>query len=746
MTNALRWYAGWLWQDFVELDALVLEPPVSDPDNPEAFARELYHRYLAHLLAVRVWSLEWMGLGVATGMALLFNLIGGELLPLVYAIFLTLLGIAGAVLGLRYLLPELIPEDQFKRHKATASALVRRVCLRTVPAGTPPDLADPWRHGWLTADGRPVAAEIAEFDLRSTALVDRTRSCLTIAIALGLSLFALTPIGIVVFIVFLLIALSKAATDYHPLGIRGRWLDAAAAGSAEGAAWSVAGGSSWAARLENARTLQMTEAANDTSPMLVLGTALGLMAARGDPLAPSVGLDMGLSLNDLTQHLLVFGGTGAGKTAGVLRPLARQIGTLQSVGLVVLDGKGSLPGEVAKFVPEMTIIDPSGRAMSLVEGLSPTEIVATVADILGGAAGKDRFFEESAAALMRFAAVLAKHDGGGSWSLAGIWTIAREGPSADLIENADLTNAELREAVGFFTKDWPKVEPEVKSSILATLRAWYTTITGHPDTLKWAETAANRSDADLTLPLRGGRIGILAPAHRYGPAGPVVMALLKARIFAAIRDRADRGMGEGETPVVLIVDEAQEVVTKQDALMLGIGRSLRLAIVAATQTVEGIEAKLGAPDAAQYLTLFGSVIALQNRSGRTAQAMAERFGAAFRPVLESVPGVPTVRGAVVAQRASGRLAAIRTQPGIALTLGFGQGGRFRDLLGAINPFQLFGKTLQGQQDRPSSRIGAAPLLHAEELTELTVEPNTALAILTRARVPRRDIIKLKPLY
>jgi hypothetical protein len=48
------------------------------------------------------------------------------------------------------------------------------------------------------------------------------------------------------------------------------------------------------------------------------------------------------------------------------------------------------------------------------------------------------------------------------------------------------------------------------------------------------------------------------------------MALLKARIFAAIRDRADKGMAEGETPVVLLMDEAQEVTTKQDALILGI--------------------------------------------------------------------------------------------------------------------------------------------------------------------------------
>jgi hypothetical protein len=246
--------------------------------------------------------------------------------------------------------------------------------------------------------------------------------------------------------------------------------------------------------------------------------------------------------------------------------------------------------------------------------------------------------------------------------------------------------------------------------------------------------------------LRGGRIGILAPAHRYGRAGPVVVALLKARIFAAVRDRADQGMGPGETPVVLVMDEAQEVATKQDALVLSIARSLSLAIVAATQTVEGIEARLGERDAAQYLTLFGSVLALQNRSPKTAEAVARRIGASFRPILDSVPGTPTVRGAVMAQRAAGRLAAAKTQPLIAATIQIGEESRPRDLLASINPFQLFTRTLKGEQGTPVSRLTVAPLVAGDELAELVVEPDTAFAVVTRGRVPRRDVIRLAPLY
>jgi len=740
----LRLYAGWLWQDIKGLDGLVLWPPLSQPDDPTEFARELYHRYLAHLLAIRLWRLEWLTLAAAAVLLLVASLVGRG--PVGVGFVLAIIGAVAAAVGARYGLKLLLNEERLKADKEAGVALVRRVCLRDVPAGAPPDLADPWRHGWITADGRPVAAEIGEFDLRSTELVARAKWCFLAALAIGLVPAAFTSFGTAALVVLLVIVVWKALADPSPAKVRARLLDIAAAGTAEGAAWAFAGASNWAARVEEARKAQFAEAVADKSPVLTLGTSLGVLAARGDLLAPSAGVAMALSLKDLMQHLLVLGGTGSGKTAGVLRPLCKQLGALKGVGLVVLDGKGALPGEVAKLVPDFTVIDPATKKMSLVEGLTPTEIVATVADLLGRSEGKDRFFEESAAGLMRHAAVLAQSEGKASWSLTGIWLIASQGPSKTTLEDADVTVPEVSAAVRFFKDEWAKVEAEVKSSILATLRAWYTTITGHPDTLKWAETPAGKSNVDVKGALKGGRIGILAPAHRYGQAGPVVTALLKARMFAAIRDRADKGMQEGETPVVMVMDEAQEVTTKQDALILGIARSLSLGIVASTQTVEGIEARLGDKEAAQYLTLFGSVVALQNRSARTAQAVASRLGASFRPMLEAVPGVPMVRSAVTAQRASGRLAAAKTQPQVAATVVIGEGARARERLSGMNPFQLFRRTAAGEQDRPASRVLAAPLVSPEELTELVIEPDTALAILNRGRVPRRDVVKLMPVY
>jgi len=740
-----RWYAGWLFGS-AGLDRLVLWPPISEPDDAAAFGRELYHRYLAQLLAARLWRLEWLALLIsAILLALTYDEIGRASASA--GIWLAIIGMGVSVaLGAKLLAELAISTAGARKDVQAAQALARRICLREIPAGTPADLADPWRHGWMTADGRPLAAEVGEFDLRSTELVGRCRPIFFASIAIGLIVTGISILGFVGLFAILIIAILKALGDPAPSAVRARLLDVAAAGTAEGPAWAIAGASRWSARIEEAREQQLATAIADTSPLFTFGTATGLLAARGDLFAPSAGLEMALSLTDLMQHLLVLGGTGSGKTAGVLRPLCKQLGEVEGVGLVVLDGKGALPGEVQKFVPDLTVIDPAARKMSLVEGLTPTEVVTIIADRLGRGEGKDKFFEDSAAGLMRHAAVLVKAGDEANWSLERIWRMANEGPDEALLEHVDASVPQIADAITFFEKQWPGLHAEVKSSIVATLRAWYTTITGHADTLKWALTRAGQSDVDLTEALKGKRVGILAPAHRYGEAGPVVLALLKARIFAAIRDRADRGMAEGETPVVLVMDEAQEVITRQDALMLGIARSLSLAIVASTQTVEGVEARLGQTEAAQFLTLFGSVIALQNRSAATTRVVAARFGASFRPTLDAVPGVPTVRDAVAAQRAAGRIAAARTQAQVAATITFGQGGRMRDLFQAINPFQLFRGTLQGQQDRPHSRVQPAPLVFAEEISELVVEPDTALAIFTRARVPRRDVVKLRPLY
>jgi hypothetical protein len=82
----------------------------------------------------------------------------------------------------------------------------------------------------------------------------------------------------------------------------------------------------------------------------------------------------------------------------------------------------------------------------------------------------------------------------------------------------------------------------------------------------------------------------------------------------------------------------------------------------------------------------------------------------------------------------------------AATVVIGERAQLRERFSAINPFQLFRCTEEGEQERPYSVVLAAPMMPPEEPMELVAQPDTAPAILNRRRSPRRDVVKLRPVY
>ena len=206
----------------------------------------------------------------------------------------------------------------------------------------------------------------------------------------------------------------------------------------------------------------------------------------------------------------------------------------------------------------------------------------------------------------------------------------------------------------------------------------------------------------------------------------------------------------GETPVVFIIDEVQEVATDEDATMLAIGRSLRLSVVAATQTVEGVVEKLGEQVSRKWLAIFGGVIALPGRSTQTDLFISERCGMSWRPSIDQVNGMP-LRTAVLAEMVSGALAAGRTQP-TALRysdvpkLGAPGLPKWMHTMAQMWQNLRTGMAQDASKAVPGSALGVRPIAQAGEISALLSEPDTALAVITRARVLRRDVIRLKPMY
>lgn len=734
------------------VDALILDAPVHD-GTPEAIAREIYHRLLARLASVGAWQRQKRValLGAACGL-LSFSL------PSLPGVWSEILGIAVmigvAVAGFRFI-PRLMEGVITPENQAEAAGVVRRAMLREIPDGTPADLADVWRQDWLTAEGLPLAAELTEADARYTS-AERVAMLWMIALLAGGAGIASLLGGYLPAVVAIVIWGAMLVLIPHPLLERRAELEAQEA--VEGAAYVAAGGAPWAARQTQARGDQLAIAARDESPFIALGTSTGLLAARGDGYGPNAGRSFGLSLTDLQQHLVVFGGTGSGKTSGVLRPIAVQAAKWKHVGLVIMDGKGALPGELSRL-PGLTVIDPATHKISLVAGLDPVTIVDTIANILGGAGDKeDNFFVQSASGLLRRAAVLAQALGPDHWTLSRIAALAFQQDERDKALTALKGAAdEVRydpvvvEAREYFTSEFANLDAKTKSNIEASARAWITTITAHGQLLAWADARPSDEKGDLVMsPLRGGKIGILVPAHRYGNAGAVVSALLKARLYAGLKARAEQTeRPAGETDVLFLVDEAQEVATKDDTTMLAIGRSLGLAVVAATQTIEGVVAKLGEHTGSKWLTIFGSALTLSGRSPATDAFMAHRTGTTWRLTVEAIKGLP-VRMAVAANVATGISAACRHQASLIEALDI-PGADLAETAWtrATQPVTAILKTIMGGKDSGAAfetKLGPRPVIEAGELQTLLAEPDTALVLTTRGRVPRRDIIQLAPIY
>jgi len=776
MSPVTRPLVGLFLSTTKHIDGLVMDPPGADSGNVEALAREVYHRHLAYLLVNRLYFLQnWYILGIAILVAIPMIFTSPIVLPLP-----VMLGLTVALLPIFWLAELAVVRHVSSRYArddiAQARGLITRAFLRPVPANCPADLRDVWRWHWVGGDGRPLAADLTELDARWSISASVTESRVQLALLFvvpawtGYGDIVAAIIGTILAVIIAFVALSAAmpgdsasappVVKIGPAELRRMVLDDGASATAESAAWVAAGGSAWAKRLEKARGAQIENACADPSPMIELGTASGVLAGRGDPFAPSPGLPVSMSLRDLCQHLLVTGGTGSGKTS-FLRGIIEQVAGFDQCGLLVMDGKGALGAEVAAVVPNLTIIDPQRIRVSLVEGVTPAQLAEVVQERLG-ANSSDRFWIDSAASLLRQGAVLAHR--ANRYSLATAYRACiMEDVRAELLDRITpaADDLELDAARVFFDAEWPSTDLKTRSGIVSTLRSVYQQLASGNDLLRWAECEAGAGQADVTDVLRGGRVAIVAPAYRYGAAGPLVTSLLKMRLYNEVKARADHGLGKGETPFVLVADEFQTIALKgKDSDMAAIGRALGVAMALATQTVEGLEASLGSEDSAALLQVLGSMIALGGRSPKTDEMIAKRLGGAFRPTLAQMPGVPTTRGAIMVQAAAGARAAARHASDIADAISWDARGVAADLerrrgFGALQFAHEELKRLGGDDKHranelvaltPICSIGSPLLVEPLEVGELVAVPASALVAITRGRVARRDVIDLRVRY
>ncbi len=533
-----------------------------------------------------------------------------------------------------------------------------------------------------------------------------------------------------------------------------------------------------------AREQQANNARRDTSAFFTFGRSTGHGERLRDPFAPAAGQTVGITARDMSTHVLVIGSTGTGKTSCAIRPNIRRWMETKSGGVVVMDGKGGMAGEF-RNTPEYVLVEPGQADVSLFEGLTPLDAtMSLLPSAIKDGNDKHQFFTSSGRemllhglilldALVRVESAKVESDTDRSWH----WTLHDAQALLARMQRANPEQSEkadeilsyvkrepefgkggiLDDAVAYWEQTIVGMDAETKSNIWATVGSWISPILGDERLLPWAKL---EHGADVTVALRGGAVGVCLPSFIYGAAGQAVQRLIKQRIFTALRRRADRdGVAgrkhwseDGETPVLMAIDEAQELVGQADLEMLPVARSLGCAALYATQNLDSFTVRFGQAAALQFVDAFRSVVSfasseatlkwVQARLGKI-RALVFPAGAnmiGYGETLVRAAGSPIYDdkhpGAALFRRLRRKGAgAIRTaRDGSNLALGGHASWRGIEadsgdlLINAVDRGQWQTRNVVEDED-----IGAA-----------TSRPFTAIVQVMRGGVIRRDIIEMTP--
>jgi hypothetical protein len=356
-------------------------------------------------------------------------------------------------------------------------------------------------------------------------------------------------------------------------------------------------------------------------PCFHLGRAIGALRARGDLSAPTPGQNMRLDQESLFQHLLVFGGTGEGKTTALLKPLMRQLLRQPHYGMYVCDAKGVLWNDVVSIAGaerpngEIIVIGTGENqfGVDVLAGLTPTQVAGTLRSVMtqvsGGSSG-DSFWPDMAATVLRnvlsVARAFALTEAGQAvlekegmspyslwWAYQAIlqpekisaaasalrdWISAAPQRSEQVRPDPDqykslkmaydgVTTTEVYDSISYLESTWRNMAKETKSGIVANVTQLLDGFAG-AQVLRERFACGNPKNTIAIAEALKGKIVLNAISSvEDGLPARIVTVLLKTNLYREARNReaASRrdagGIKPQEQPCMVVMDEVQEIVT-----------------------------------------------------------------------------------------------------------------------------------------------------------------------------------------
>lgn len=416
------------------------------------------------------------------------------------------------------------------------------------------------------------------------------------------------------------------------------------------------------------------------SPLFKIGEGTGTMRLRGDLAAPTKSQTIALDRESLFQHLLVFGGTGDGKTTAVLKPLMRQVLARPEFGAYVTDAKGVLWRDAEKIAEAvgrskdvLRIGTGTGElGVNITAKLTPNQIAAALRSVLaqmGGGRG-DSFWPDMAANVMRHMltigrAYAATPEGQAEaktlnpyslwWAYQAVLDEKRLAPALDAIGKATASQLSLMEAArmaddrdgfirheerarqlagadvvashAYLTQAWKEMAKDTKTGIVANISQLMDGFAGAPILRERFVCGLDTGTASLDAPLNGKIALVTLNTMDDGLQARLVAILLKTVLYreARLREAALKKSGGNpqDQPCLVVMDEVQELATVDpttglsDATFWNVARSTGLAGVFATQTVAALTQAMGKDAAENFMQQARSKVFLRSEDQAT---------------------------------------------------------------------------------------------------------------------------------
>lgn len=415
------------------------------------------------------------------------------------------------------------------------------------------------------------------------------------------------------------------------------------------------------------------------SPLFKVGEATGTMRVRGDLAAPMAGQSISLDRESLFQHLLVFGGTGDGKTTAILKPLMAQVLAQPHFGAYVTDAKGVLWSDAEQIATSLGRGDDIIKigtgshdvGVNITDKLDPNQVAGVLRSVLTqiGGGRSDSFWPDMAANIMRHVLTIGRayaatpegkskakslHSYSLWWAYqavldpkllddaikvvtremgAGLYhrTVAKDGDPDTLraVEKdyAATSSSDIVASRHYLTTAWKTMADRTKSGVIANISQLMDGFSNATVLRERFICGLDREAVSLDAPLNGKIALVTLNTMDDGLPARLVAVLLKTVLYreARLREAAFKRSGENpqDKPCLVMMDEVQELATVDpasglsDATFWNVARSTGLAGVFATQTIAALVQSMGRDAAENFMQQARSKVFLRSEDKDT---------------------------------------------------------------------------------------------------------------------------------